>query len=160
MYETCALRKQSTVRLTVGLSPTIILRRENEELREFTSVYYHPIRTAQNFNPVVPAEDASFIAGFPQMDLFSLVHLSMPKQVTEGVCAFKRMVRSRWLGSTSGAHNGTRAGAPEIESTIAGHIAAQSPPQTGPRGLSMVCQWISIVEEFDTVMRSMPARAA
>ncbi|GKE39369.1 hypothetical protein Tco_1462774 [Tanacetum coccineum] len=28
MYETCALRKQSTVRLTVGLSPTIILRRE------------------------------------------------------------------------------------------------------------------------------------
>ncbi|GJW95475.1 hypothetical protein Tco_0175147 [Tanacetum coccineum] len=30
MYETCALRKQSTVRLTVGLSPTIILRRESE----------------------------------------------------------------------------------------------------------------------------------
>ncbi|GKB20007.1 retrovirus-related pol polyprotein from transposon TNT 1-94 [Tanacetum coccineum] len=29
MYETCALRKQSTVRLTVGLSPTIILRRES-----------------------------------------------------------------------------------------------------------------------------------
>ncbi|GKD23591.1 hypothetical protein Tco_1225294, partial [Tanacetum coccineum] len=28
MYETCALRKQSTVRLTVGLSPTTILRRE------------------------------------------------------------------------------------------------------------------------------------
>ncbi|GJZ87157.1 hypothetical protein Tco_0658767, partial [Tanacetum coccineum] len=42
MYETCALRKQSTVRLTVGLSPTIILRRENEELREFTSEYYIP----------------------------------------------------------------------------------------------------------------------
>ncbi|GJR31510.1 retrovirus-related pol polyprotein from transposon TNT 1-94 [Tanacetum coccineum] len=30
MYETCALRKQSTVRLTVGLSPTIILRRESD----------------------------------------------------------------------------------------------------------------------------------
>ncbi|GJU65154.1 hypothetical protein Tco_1246989 [Tanacetum coccineum] len=29
MYETCALRKQSTVRLTVELSPTIILRRES-----------------------------------------------------------------------------------------------------------------------------------
>ncbi|GJY87304.1 hypothetical protein Tco_0501932 [Tanacetum coccineum] len=28
MYETCALRKQSTVRLTVGLSPMIILRHE------------------------------------------------------------------------------------------------------------------------------------
>ncbi|GJU57318.1 putative ribonuclease H-like domain-containing protein [Tanacetum coccineum] len=32
MYETCALRKQSTVRLTVGLSPTIILRRESSTI--------------------------------------------------------------------------------------------------------------------------------
>ncbi|GJZ40203.1 hypothetical protein Tco_0586766 [Tanacetum coccineum] len=31
MYETCALRKQSTVRLTVGLSPTIILWREKHK---------------------------------------------------------------------------------------------------------------------------------
>ncbi|GJY35539.1 hypothetical protein Tco_0420917 [Tanacetum coccineum] len=61
MYETCALRKQSTVRLTVGLSPTIILRRENEELREFTSEYYIPFA----LHLVVPAASAS-IADFPE----------------------------------------------------------------------------------------------
>ncbi|GJY16853.1 hypothetical protein Tco_0387275 [Tanacetum coccineum] len=61
MYETCALRKQSTVRLTVGLSPTIILRRENEELLEFTSEYYIPFA----LHPVVPAASAS-IADFPE----------------------------------------------------------------------------------------------
>ncbi|GJU01198.1 hypothetical protein Tco_1111536 [Tanacetum coccineum] len=33
MCDTCALRKQSTVRLTVGLSPTIILRREMNAAR-------------------------------------------------------------------------------------------------------------------------------
>ncbi|GKD98760.1 hypothetical protein Tco_1382657 [Tanacetum coccineum] len=64
MYETCALRKQSTVRLTVGLSPTIILRREkiiDEELREFTSEYYIPFA----LHPVVPAASES-IADFPE----------------------------------------------------------------------------------------------
>ncbi|GJR97912.1 hypothetical protein Tco_0270086 [Tanacetum coccineum] len=61
MYETCALRKQSTVRLTVGLSPTIILRRENEELLEFTSEYYIPFA----LHLAVPAASAS-IADFPE----------------------------------------------------------------------------------------------
>ncbi|GJW50652.1 hypothetical protein Tco_0092003 [Tanacetum coccineum] len=67
MYETCALRKQSTVRLTVGLSPTIILRRENEELREFTSEYYIPFA----LHPVVPAASAS-IADFPEGKKFGI----------------------------------------------------------------------------------------
>ncbi|GKB37606.1 hypothetical protein Tco_0882548, partial [Tanacetum coccineum] len=47
-------------KLTVGLSPTIILRRENEELREFTSEYYIP----SALHPEVPAASAS-IADFP-----------------------------------------------------------------------------------------------
>ncbi|GJZ38854.1 hypothetical protein Tco_0585417 [Tanacetum coccineum] len=45
MYETCALRKQSTVRLTVGLSPTIILRREiNKDVHGIANelIKHHP----------------------------------------------------------------------------------------------------------------------
>ncbi|GJS07172.1 hypothetical protein Tco_0363968 [Tanacetum coccineum] len=96
----------------------------DEELREFTSEYYIP----SALHPVVPAADAS-IADFPvgkvgvytwffefanqQMDLFSVVHLSKPKQVTEGVRPL-RDGEEPLLESTAGRTR-TRAGQPEIE---------------------------------------------
>nr|GEZ50022.1 hypothetical protein [Tanacetum cinerariifolium] len=54
----------------------------NEELLEFTFEYYIPLV----LHPVVPAANAS-IAEFSvgKRDLFSVVHLSKPKLVTEGV---------------------------------------------------------------------------
>ncbi|GKC80287.1 zinc finger, CCHC-type containing protein [Tanacetum coccineum] len=59
MYETCALRKQSTVRLTVGLSPTIILRRERsistwEDLTtHFLAQFFPSGRTAKLQNEIL-----------------------------------------------------------------------------------------------------------
>ncbi|GJX69917.1 retrovirus-related pol polyprotein from transposon TNT 1-94 [Tanacetum coccineum] len=55
MYETCALRKQSTVRLTVGLSPTIILRRENnnmepDELGNYNFFWKHSKNVAISYD--------------------------------------------------------------------------------------------------------------
>ncbi|GKB43360.1 hypothetical protein Tco_0888302 [Tanacetum coccineum] len=100
----------------------------DEELREFTSEYYipsalHPVVPAADasiadfpvgkvgvYTRVIREDEASTPPGRivlrkaelineNQMDLFSVVHLSKPKQVTEGVAPFKRCLP--WPDATS-----------------------------------------------------------
>ncbi|GJV64718.1 hypothetical protein Tco_1475546 [Tanacetum coccineum] len=100
----------------------------DEELLEFTSEYYIPFA----LHPVVPAASAS-IADFPEgkvgeMDLFSVVHLSKPKLVTEGVRPL-RDGEEPLLESTAGRTMELVLEQPEVEST---DVLAPTPLRSVP----------------------------